>query len=343
MFCFTKEGPNITICYGVEDPTTPGQPVVPRVILSTTSDQIFDFYYFLVRCGASYYTTNFKYWNDVLTLAQFQAQANRYDAEGGGPAPIWVSTLRTPGDISSIVNPRIGTSWDAGHAFSFTSSPDSLKYVNNDPSYLITTPCPTWIYPIDPDAVSSYNPGTAPSVPTNYDAPQFWQMQDRGSLPAADSTLQSIEYYAYPNAYGSGIQASDSWGLYKDERGARVVSGHANPANRLETDTGVAIPPGSINPIKISTMYAWQYGAQFTWMAGTGPTAQQKINYLHLFVSYIGSPTGVPGLPIDIPGISVQKLTGLFAVSKGSHTDKYNLDAELKIPQPTIRTAYIGK
>jgi hypothetical protein len=325
-FCVAKDGPLIQVYHGVENVALPDNHTHPVTLTHKLSvyvniDDAFNDISLITH--SNNYISNFKFWNSTLTLAQFQEQANTFDTTGN-PAPMWSSTLRTPGDLSNIVNPNDTQNWSHGHAFSQIFPLDSLLYGGDQAFMANTTPCSVWLYPIGVP-VCSYNLVTPSGVAATYKAEQFWEFHDRGSIPPIDSQIQSITYYGVPS---NGLQ-SDTWPLYKDENGVEISPDFGNPANRFEQDSGVLIPG-----LKASTVFLWKYGAQFTFQSGISGNA--TLSNLLLLVTFIGYPTAVPQLPAN-------DLAGLFAIKKGGLVDRFNRGVELKIPDPTIRTAFIGE
>ena len=252
---------------------------------------------------------------------------------------MWVSPLRVPGDVSNVANPYASNQWMHGHGFTSINTHSGLRFGGDDPAYLaISQPCPAWVYPPTEQSQCYVDVGLSPLVQTIYKAPQFFQFLDQGAVPIVDFQIHSITYYGLPfSGPNLGWQHSATWGLYKDETGAEI-SDTTNTIYRFEPDTAAAIP----GPIKASTMYQWKFGAQFVYNATTPQqqTARANLSYLLLYVSYTGQPTGVTFIPaVD--------LAGLFAINNPGpnvlKTDIYNNGVELKIPDPTIRTAYIGE
>jgi len=328
--------------YGLQDPfeTNPWErpiTIEPTAVMEYPYE--FDFDYFVVAAGLGNNISSLKFWNYALITSDIQIQAHRWDAQpsGGGQAPMWASTLRTPGDISSIANPYTSPRWGDGHAYTLVYPPNSLVFEQDDPAFMANTmPCPTWVYPITKIGVFPrifYDLDQTPLITTTYKGVDFWEFEDRGSVSPVPHQFVGLVYYGYPYADNVGVGPSDTWGLYKDNLGAEV-SNTSSPDYKFEPTTGVKIPA----PIDGSTMYLWKYGAQFTWQAVTPQVeaARGNLAFLMLLATYIGYPTGVPALPaVD--------LAGLFAIQKGKATDTYNRGVEMKIPDPTIRTAYIGE
>jgi len=290
---------------------------------------------------------NFKYWIAPF-LSITPDDADRWDTDGPTP-PMWSSTLRTPGDISSIANPYTSTNWAAGHGFSSIDYPQNLIFDATDPFFLANNrTCPTWVYPVIPTAqvVSPVGAGIQKGT-------TFFQFHDRGSVPLT-LPAQLIKYYGLPQ----GSQ-TDTYGLYKDSGGIEV----ATPGERFEVNTGISLPVA----VQPSNMYDWVYSAQFN-----NPTGGGTLSFLYLFVKYTGYPTGVgiphvPGVPPVVvpppvdppppvippaPGVppipppqpNPVAMSGLFVINKGGlNIDNYDPNIRLKIPDPTIRTAFIGE
>jgi hypothetical protein len=292
------------------------------------------FLQFVVKTNVNYAICNFKFWNVSVSASDLQQHVNSWLAVVT-PPPIWCCPLRTPGDMASIVNPYTSTDWNAGH--NWYPITDRSNYTTQpDPGYLNVQPCLTWLYPIfgDPSPLISANPGTTPAVPTVYKSTTFYGFQDRGSIPTTPGVpFFTCTYFGYPFSTGTGVTKTDSWGLYLDELGnERPIQTGA--AFRFEQDTGIAVAV-----VTADTLFLWQFGAQFTY-PGQAPavaTATANIGYIMLLIQYLGTPTGVPNLPPN-------DLAGLFAINKGGPSvDKYNRNKTFKIPNPTIRTAYIGE
>ena len=343
LFIVVKNGPFLDLLYGIEDLTfDPFAPVqLIHVVQAATTpgvDLIFDHTAFVVRNNIA--VCNYKFWNAILTLPEVTTQAHEWDANAssGGSIPMWASTLRTPGDISSIAHPYTSRDWAAGHGYTvITPNADSFV-MEIDPAYLSHyQPCPTWIYPLVGTGLIFHNPGNTPLVQTTYKSAIHCEFQDKGSLPvpAMLLSLNKAEFYAFPFTSGTGPGPSDSWPLYHDENGNELVTNLGDPANRFEQDTGVPIPL----PFDIVAIYAWQFGAQFTWAPAVPqqPAGTGNIGYQYLLITYVGTPSGKPSLP-------VQDLVGLFAIRRdGVAVDQYNRGVQLKIPDPTIRTAFLGE
>jgi len=244
--------------------------------------------------------------------------------------------MRTRTDTASICQPYTSTDWEAGH--DWTSKVDRSAFDKiRDPVWLETQPCNAWIYPVfKGPTIISVNPGTSPAVPTVYKSTQFYEFEDVGQFPqAATVPFWSAKYYALPSSsVGGGLGATDSWGLYIDHNG--VEQGAAgNSLNRFGLKTGVALPAAATPEL----LYAWQYGGQFTYpgQVPAVPTAQANLSNILLFVTFAGITTGLPGQ-------TVEAFAGLFAIDKGGPVaDKYNKGKVVKIPDPTIRTAFIGE
>jgi len=294
-----------------------------------------------ILVGTTFNISCFKFFTDgvfgPLVIEQMcQSFAPITSGTARDDSPMWNTTFRTPGDISNNNYPYASRNWEHGHAFSFISDPHNLMYDPSDPAYMAAhTPCPTWVYPIGFPVVT-VDPGLSPLSPTIYKGTQFWQFDDRGSIPSA-TAFQSIVYYGLAfGGTGGGYPNSDTWGLFIDDNGTEVPN-TAITTYRFQstTDGGIPIP----NTITSNNMYRWQFGAQFGWNPTTPQTETEPafLAYLLLYVTYIGTPTGTPLLPVE-------NLKGLFVVNKGGHSvDEYNFGTTLEIPRPTIRTAYIGE
>lgn len=344
LICVTKTGPDtFVVYYGMEDNAP--NPWERQVDITAGAQVEFPintpFNSFVINVSADTNLSSLKFWDAALTEDQLQVQTHRWDAQNGGfgPNPMWVSPLRVPGDISNVANPYASNQWMHGHGFSSINIHSNLIFGGDDPAYLaISQPCPAWVYPPTEQSQCYVDVGLSPLVTTIYKAPQFFQFLDQGAVPIVDFQIHSIIYYGLPfSGPNPGWPHSETWGLYKDETGAEI-SDTVNTIYRFEPDTAAAIP----GPIKASTMYQWKFGAQFVYNPTTPQqqTARANLSYLLLYVSYTGQPTGVKFVPsID--------LSGLFAINRPGpnvlKTDIYNNGVELKIPDPTIRTAYIGE
>jgi len=359
VFCFAKSGANVTVYAGVEDPlsTNPWErPVtLTQVTAAGTGYSINDpFYNLVVAISNIADVCCFKYWNqDALTKEQFEAQANRWDTNTGpvaGPGPIWASPLRTAGDIGNIANPYTSLNWEQGHMWDQHINRPNLITAGqlggwNDPAYLATAqPCPTWLYPVNTDgtgpgsAVAYIDPGLTPAVPTFYKAVHFIKFVDKGSVPHNDSTVSSIRYYGFFNTGADvGTPATEAWGLYRDHNNAEVSNTSLASNSFMQTGNAGLTIPGSVTA---TNMYRWGFGAEFLWNPVTpqGPTKESRISQQMLYVIYTGFPTGRALAPKD-------DLSGLFVVNKPkeARVDIYNNQVSLRIPNPTIRTAYIGE
>jgi hypothetical protein len=299
---------------------------------------------------------NFKYWPSLVEGAELTAQMNKWEATGS-PAPMWASPLRTPGDISNIVAPYTSTDWGAGHAFSAIDFPSNYTFHSPDPAYMAKhTLCPTWIYPIVANnifPVVTVDPGLTPLTPTNYPGTAFWLFEDRGSVPL-DSPFTSITYYGFPFKTGAGPGPSDTFGAFIDHLAA-TINGSPNPIYRFAPNaTGIQVPL----TLNHSNIFQWRFGASFTWPVSTPQviSGQGNLSYIYIFVTYIGYPPGVgvihvppditPPDPENPPDPTLPPpitMAGLYAIVKDSTSDKYNVGIEVKIPDPTIRTALIGE
>lgn len=336
-----KSGFGIHMYYGLQDPNDTTPWLHPVTIIETSQFPILrtflvsPFAYFQVNASANHYISCLKIWTNILLgVPVLQTDAQTFAPVDYAGKLTWNSTFRTPGDISNNAHPYADRNWAHGHAFSQIVPPNNLE-IGDDPAYMAnTTPCPTWVYPTV--FTSSYiDPGLTPLVPTVYKAPQFFQFADVGSVPPVDFQVSSIIYYGM--AFGGldgGTDSSETWGLYKDENDIEIAD-MSNIAYRfVPGDTGVTIP----GPITATNMYGWKFGAQFKWNPVTpqGPTNTAFLAYLLLYVTYIGYPTGFPIL-------SAVNLSGLFAIKKDKLTDTYNNGTDLRIPNPTVRTALIGE
>lgn len=345
LICVTKTGPTTyVVYYGMQD--TDPNPWERQVDIVAGAQVDYPInsplQSFVINVGADANLSSFKFWNSALTEAELQVQTHRWDAQtgGAGAAPMWVSPLRVPGDISNIANPYASANWDHGHAFNEINPISGLLYGGEDPAYLaISQPCPAWVHPFTPFSHCFVDAGLSPLVKTTYKAIQFFQFQDVGAVPIVDFEIQSITYFGLPfSGPNPGWAHSETWALFKDETGAEV-SDTTNTIYKFEPDTLAATPIA----LKASNMYKWQFGAQFVYNATTPQqqTARANLSYLMLYVIYTGQPSGVTFIPAT-------DLAGLFALNKSPgpnvlNTDIYNNGVELKIPNPTIRTAYIGE
>lgn len=351
LFCVTKSAHQVTVYRGTEVAVDAHLNPVELVEVNSAGYSInSDFYSFVIAFMNGADICCFKFWNDVLTKDQLQVQAQRWDAqtEGFGPSPVWASPLRTTGDISSIADPHAVTVWaqDLRHGYNQLDNPENLITVAApgifgltwpDPAYMgVNKFCPVWIPPTTwPNAGHSFiDPGMSPATPITYEAPQLFQFLDTGSVPILDYQIESIKYYGLPSSGpDTGWPHSETWGLYFDEDNVKY-----NPTNsliyRFEPTTGVTVP-GPISPVN---MYRWKFGAQFTYQPTTPQQATATANLSNhmLLVTYLGFPSGKKFVPGD-------DLSGLFAITKAGNRDIYNNNVELKIPDPTIRTAYIGE
>lgn len=332
-FSIWKNGTNLKVSAGTEpNPPNAANIIALPTVIDINPNISFTFDHIAFVASHNIAICNFKYWDYALSSGH-DAAINSWDLVGG---PKWASPLRTPGDISNIANPYTSPSWGLGHGYTtITPNADNFEMVLPDPAFMAAhTPCPTWVYAVNPNDFITANPVNTPLVQTTYKSTNFWTFRDRGSVPLTAFT--GITYYAYPFPIGVGVPQSDSWPLFIDNTGTELVTNLTDPANRFEQDTGVAIP-NTITPL---TMYAWKFGGQFTWPAHTPPpvpTSTAALGFGYLYVVYTGFPSGVPSLP-------VQDLTGLFVIDRGGKSvDRYNNGVERKIPDPTIKTAYIGE
>lgn len=359
-----KNTTSLFIFYGTEDPSVPGyktNPVTMYLALAYPTSLTFEFNHMILSCTGLQGISNFRYWNGAIGGTQVQEAAHRWDA-GVGPltgvmAPIWASTFRTPSDTANIVNPYAGPGWAQGHAWTYISPSSSnlirINYADHDPSYLaLNMSSPAWVYPIgykipENDYINNagstlvtdsfIDPGNTPLVPTTYKAPQFFMFNDTGSVPLIDSQVSSITHLGYAQSDpAEGQIPSDTWALYHDESSAEISPNKGDPNNRFEQDT-LVVPPG----IKASTMFFWQFGAQFTYQPGplvVNAATGHLIDIL-LYIVYTGIPSGIPGKTY----LHFDNTAGLFAILKNSAIDQYNNGVSVKIPDPTIKTAYLGE
>jgi len=287
---------------------------------------------------------NFKFFHQALTVPQAQIHANTWMPEGdasvGLPLPVWASPLRVPGDLSGIANRNALGNWNHNYAYSGIQAPENIAFDPVDPEYLSTQKCVSWLYPrlagtvtvqYPNNTFSGVNPVNTPAVDTFYDGTPLHRLEDRGTLPATAYIAHLFQ--ALPGVTGPGVQGpTESWALYIDHNGNRV--GDTVDA-RFNLITGAAaIPP----PITIDTIYAWKFGGQFKYPGRTPAvsTINGFIAHLVVYVTYIGKPTGLVQLPLV-------DFAGLFIIDETAPlVDQYN-GTTLKIPDPTIRTAYIGE
>ena len=330
----------------IGEETNPTLPVQLALVLNVTNSFLLGAHSVIHPIGTPNNSIcNFKHFNQALTLAQIQIHANTWLADGdqsaGLPVANWASPLRVPGDLSSIaIRSGLGN-WTHNYGYDVIQSPENFLFDGNEPGYLANQRCAAWLYPVGTGTLTIANqpyifvravPGSTPNVPTFYDGTVFYRMEDRGALP--DVPYVTHAYVARPFLDGSaGTPPSEYWALFTDPNGNRI-SDTTNPIYRLDDDGVSAIPFTTT----IQTIYAWKYGAQFKY-AGT-PTittaAHGVVVQLALSISYIGKPTGIRQFPIV-------DLSGLFIIDEtGPRIDQYN-GITLKIPDPTIRTAYIGE
>ena len=335
-FCFARNGYNTQLRSGEEDPDFPLEAINLTLHFDQNAPYDFTFDHIAVVTRSNIAICNFRYWNSFLGDAlggDVNDQVNRWDTGGTHPAH-WASPLRTPGDISNIANPYTSPSWNRGHDFD-AISPSAGTFVLEfpEPRYLENKPCPTWVYPLTTDFVT-FNPGNTPLVQTNYKSTIFWKFQDRGTIPVV-ATFISITYLAFPFKTDTGPGPSSSFPLFINELGTELVTDLNDPTNRFEQDSGVTIP----NTMTSVNMYLWQFGGQFTWVPAVPqqPAGTGNLGYPYLYIIYTGRPAGSPSLP-------ALDLAGLFKVDKGGKSvDRYNRGIEMKIPDPTIRTAFVGE
>jgi hypothetical protein len=324
------------------DPDNPKQMVLSFTFPFTPSlgdpTDFYDFNFYRCYVGTSPHVSicNFKVWNRMITdTTEMTNQVNKWDTVGDNPAPIWASAFRTADtNNTSIIYRKSSPYWNAEHTWNNIDNGDNLNFDSLDPEYLAKhQACPTWLYPLNygvSNTIISYDLALTPTVPTIYKSDQFFRVQDVGSIDM-NGTLagQGILYFGYPTNDGTGVGQVESYGLWKDETGAEV----SDTTNKFEDDTLV----GS-GGVTIPKLYQWSFGAQFKWNGQSPQVNAAMAMLINPFVmcTYIGYPTGQGALPYD-------DLTGLFAIQKGSLTDMYYRGTELKIPDPTIRTALIGE
>jgi len=368
LIVFIHNGPFVDAWFGTEVGADPNS----YVTLTNSFHRAFPFNftldYIAIQPQSGISMANFKYWNTMLTIPGYADQMHNWDTVvGGEAAPMWVSSLRTPGDISNTQYPYTSQNWGHGHAFSSISDPNNIVFDPVDPAYMAkNTPCPTWVYTVLSDTLVSVNPGVTPATPTYYPGTQYYQFADKGSVPIT-TPFQSIRYYAWPHKSDARQGQLYSLPIYRDQAGVGVT----DITQAFETDTGVSLPAAVV----ASNFYDWVYGCTFRYDPPAGvPTADAGIRYQYLYVKYIGKPTGVgiphvpgtpplppvitpppvieppPVLPTDPPPEPIPPpqpipvaMSGLFVIKAGTFTDKYGPDIELKIPNPTIRTAFIGE
>jgi hypothetical protein len=208
-----------------------------------------------------------------------------------------------------------------------------------DPAYMANhSPCNAWLY-TDANADASVDPGLTPLVSTFYDGESLYNFFDVGSIATEDAQIISMVYYG-SSRFGldPGTGFNESWGLFIDDVGNRISITNDPQYQFYPGDTGISVPDGVNGPPGARRVYDWKFGAQFLWVPVTPQTATKSAHHtkLYLYVTYQGYPTGSPGLPI-------QNMLGLFVVTPNTGVDLYNRNLSLKIPNPTIRTAYIGE
>jgi hypothetical protein len=359
-FCVTKDGPNLIIYAGTEgDGDWSDTHLILTEVANIPAGFEFDFHHIAFVVRNQWAICNFKYWNYTLNASEFKEQVHYWNWEprqgigipGESKYPIWASPLRTPGDLCSVANPSTGPNWAAQHAYFLITPPDTpVKFVS-DPQFLRKwAECPTWLYElkirgaiqvIGPNAFDPYQifpinkaVGNTAPITTEILGDTYVEFQDRGSIPLTPVNAIGITYYGYPSSLGPGPRQVSTWGAFKDENGVDVLD-TSDPKFQFEVDTGVDIPPPFVDFDKI---YLWKYGAMFRW--APDPSVEPVIGtlqYIFMYVVYVGLPSAVPTLPVE-------DLTGLFAINKGGKSvDRYNRGVEVKIPNPTIRTAYIGE
>jgi hypothetical protein len=331
-FCIVNSGVNVTVYRGDEDPTQ-DVPVHLTQILSVANLIRFPFDFVGLVATHNMAICNFRYFDVAFTAAEVDIHVNRWHVNGPHVAK-WSSTLRLPGDISNIADPYTSPDWAGGHAFTqIGPGISNLVFHTPDPVWLAKhEPCPVWVYAVPGTGFVFFNPGVTPTVPTTYKSTISFAFEDRGTVP--EGPLENVTYYAYPFANGViGPGPVSSYPLYTNESDVELVTDLNDPTQRFEQDTGVLVPT-----VIAPNFYVWKFGGQFTWAAGAAiPTATGNLGYPYLYVVYIGFPTGKPSV------IVIDDLAGLFAIKKDQLVDKYYRSTKLKIPDPTIRTAYIGE
>ena len=344
-FCITKDLAGNVKIYGrgaTGSPTDPDNPVQMVLQFTFPTDPFglsFSFSQFLVVAAPHVSICGIKVWNAAITdTTEMTNQMNSWEADGT-PQPIWACPFRTY-DVANIDLAHRKTSpyWSQEHSWNGIGNIENLLFDSHDPEYMAKhQETPTWLYPVGyptPPTVITYDLDLTPTVPTTYKSDQFFRVTDVGTVPP-DGTLAGpgFLYFGYPTNDGTGVAQSSSWALFKDENGNEL----SNPVvaqNRFEDDTSVIVPAS----LTCANLYQWSFGAQFTWQTQPSPVAAATamLTNVYLMVFYIGYPTGEGHLPFD-------DLIGLFAIKKGGTVDSYYRGTELKIPDPTIRTAFIGE
>jgi len=358
VFCISKIGPVLSIVVGNEP--FPGATETHVNLVETvnvTPGFEFDFDHLAFVARDQWAICNFKYWNYSMNWTEFKEQVHYFDWEprqvgipGGDKYPIWSSPLRVPGDLSNTAHPGTSPTWSHAHAyFIITPTHVPMKF-EEDPAFMAKYSfCETWLYELSikgtiqqerEGSIQNYvkiqaNPGTTPTIQTDVIGDKYYEFQDRGSVPLVPVEFTGLTFYGYPSNDGTGPGQASTWGAYKDENGVDILD-TSNTVFQFEPDTGVNIPAPGASP---AMLYLWKYGAMFRWAPHTPqvPAGTGTLQYLFLYVRYRGYPSALPTLPVE-------DLAGLFAVNKGGKSvDRYNRGVELKIPDPTIRTAYIGE
>lgn len=353
LLCFTQDGPELKLYVGIENFSPEGTGTIPQLVLTASPALNFQMDYFKLFIGPSQGICNFKFWNSSLSQLELFNQANSFAREVGvGPIPFWVSPFRIIGDLTNVAYPFAGPpwTWTYGHYWDEILNVPNLVFIP-DPVTLVDTECNAWILPVEPGVAPGdtfpdigVDVGLTPLVPTMYKALKYYKFGNFGAVPP-DQTIVNIKYYAFPTIGPDvGAPASEYWGLFKDENGAEV-NNTGDPIYQFPTPpfptheiaNGFIEIPGPINAV---TMYQWQFGGQFLWNPVAPPqqeTASAHLTTIFLYVTYIGMLDGLIPLPVN-------DMMGLFSVNKGGpNVDRYNNNAELKIPNPTVRTAYIGE
>jgi hypothetical protein len=347
LLCFSKQGTKVNMYLGAEDTSQFQFWTIPvglqHVLVDWDNPIDSDLDYMMLLCNAGNAIAGFKIWHAALTRAEFESQGQQWHGNPTiGPRPFWVSPLRVPGDVSNVQDPYTGQFpiWNHGHEYTkIDPSIEDLMTVA-DPAYIANSSmCNAWLYPNKfPNLF--VDPGTMPVVETIYKSPliQLIQFLDVGSIATMDHQIASIDYYAAAfSGIDPGTPMIECWGLYYDEVNAEITDMSNVDYRIYPGDTKVVIPPGSVTPIKGSTVYFWKFGAQFKYPPGLGEANSSNLAYMYLYVTFQGYPTGVKRAAED-------SMTGLFVIAKNGDTlDRFNRGLERKIPDPAVRTAYIGE
>lgn len=341
-FCFVKDATSVKL-YSTADPPTADDVIFPMTeIFNFPNDPTsqpfldFDFFRFSVVVAPHVSLCNIKVWNVALPDTTNMAnQLNEWD-NTIAPLPIWSCPFRT-GDVVNIAPAYRKTSqyWYREHIWSSIDNIQNLAFDSNDPTYLRHQPTPTWVYPLNyPNpTMLAYDLDKTPLIPTTYRSPDFFRLRDQGTIPLDGTLTKTIAYLGFPTNDGTGVPQDTNWALFKDQDG-NIIDPAGDPQYQFDPDT-LSVTPATLN---CGNLYQWSFGVSFTWQ--TQPTqvdaAKAMLTYPFIFVTYVGMPTGVGNPPFD-------DLVGLFAITKGALVDTYYRGTELKIPDPTIRTALIGE